>query len=71
MKVLVEAAFDDDPTNAAPHLQWIEQLLEWYYDPMYDHQLTAKQERIVQNRRSDERHCISAAGQLLTLINRP
>ena len=48
MKALVESAFGDDPMNTAPHCRWIEQLLEWYYDPMYDHQLTAKQERIVE-----------------------
>ncbi len=47
MKELVESAFDVDPTDPAPHCRWIEQLLEWYYDPMYDHQLTTKQERIV------------------------
>ena len=29
------------------HLRWIERLLEWYYDPMYDHQLERKAERIV------------------------
>ena len=29
------------------HEQWIERLLSWYYDPMYDHQLAAKHERVV------------------------
>jgi tRNA 2-selenouridine synthase len=29
------------------HHAWIEQLLLWYYDPMYDYQLSKKQERIV------------------------
>lgn len=29
------------------HDQWIERLLIWYYDPMYDYQLAAKQERVV------------------------
>lgn len=57
MKVLVESAFDEDPTNAASHCRWIEQLLEWYYDPMYDHQLTAKQERIV---RTGDRTTVTA-----------
>ena len=38
----------------AAHLAWIEQLLEWYYDPMYDHQLTAKQGRVVLNGRSGD-----------------
>ncbi len=47
MREMVEAAFDVDPANDTPHRAWIEQLLEWYYDPMYDHQLTAKQARVV------------------------
>lgn len=29
------------------HERWIALLLAWYYDPMYDYQLKAKQERIV------------------------
>ncbi|HEY5680122.1 MAG TPA: tRNA 2-selenouridine(34) synthase MnmH [Pseudomonadales bacterium] len=29
------------------HHAWIEQLLLWYYDPMYDYQLSKKQDRIV------------------------
>lgn len=57
MKVLVESAFDEDPMGAASHCRWIEQLLEWYYDPMYDHQLTAKQERIV---RTGDRTSVTA-----------
>lgn len=28
------------------HLPWIERLLTWYYDPMYDYQLSAKQHRV-------------------------
>jgi hypothetical protein len=28
------------------HGPWIARMLEWYYDPMYDHQLAAKQTRI-------------------------
>ena len=63
MRELVEAAFDHDPANATPHLVWIEQLLEWYYDPMYDHQLTAKQGRIV---RTGDRAAISAYLQQTT-----
>ena len=31
------------------HESWIELLLKWYYDPMYDHQLAAKRDRIVFN----------------------
>lgn len=29
------------------HAGWIEQLLSWYYDPMYDHQLAGKRHRVV------------------------
>lgn len=29
------------------HAPWIERLLGWYYDPMYDYQLEAKRERVV------------------------
>lgn len=29
------------------HEPWIERLLTWYYDPMYDYQLARKQERVV------------------------
>ncbi len=29
------------------HENWIEQLLEWYYDPMYDYQLRSKQGRVI------------------------
>jgi len=39
------SAFASD--ERAVHLHWIERLLEWYYDPMYDHQLARKAERIV------------------------
>ena len=28
------------------HAGWIERLLSWYYDPMYDHQLRTKQRRV-------------------------
>ena len=47
MRELVEAAFDRDPATAAHAPRVDRTLLEWYYDPMYDHQLTAKQGRIV------------------------
>jgi len=33
--------------DCAHHLRWIERLLEWYYDPMYDYQLGRKAHRIV------------------------
>jgi tRNA 2-selenouridine synthase len=49
VRQLIEGAFDADPTDESLHLRWIERLLEWYYDPMYDHQLTAKQGRVVQS----------------------
>ena len=29
------------------HLFWIENLLNWYYDPMYDFQLSKKQDRVI------------------------
>lgn len=29
------------------HSGWIEQLLVWYYDPMYDYQLSRKQDRVL------------------------
>jgi len=36
------------------HERWIEQLLSWYYDPMYDYQLEQKQDRIVARGDADE-----------------
>ncbi len=33
--------------DSGRHHAWIEQLLRWYYDPMYDYQLGQKQDRIV------------------------
>jgi tRNA 2-selenouridine synthase len=54
---LLETAFGNDPRDEAAHLKWIERLLDWYYDPMYDHQLTAKQSRIV---RTGDRATIAA-----------
>ena len=29
------------------HIEWIQNLLSWYYDPMYDYQLEKKEARIV------------------------
>jgi tRNA 2-selenouridine synthase len=29
------------------HARWVELLLGWYYDPMYDHQIEAKRHRVV------------------------
>jgi tRNA 2-selenouridine synthase len=36
------------------HDEWVALLLEWYYDPMYDHQLAAKQERTLWRGNADE-----------------
>jgi len=45
----VKQSIDDAFASTSPHahLTWIEQLLEWYYDPMYDHQLTSKKSRVI------------------------
>ena len=43
----IDAAFADAPSDRDRHIEWIELLLEWYYDPMYDYQLQGKQTRIV------------------------
>jgi tRNA 2-selenouridine synthase len=37
----------DRAFDGGDHSTWVGLLLEWYYDPMYDHQLAAKQARIV------------------------
>ena len=42
---LMAGAFDQ--ASAELHRQWIDRLLQWYYDPMYDYQLGRKAERIV------------------------
>ena len=45
VRAQMTAAFaDSDP---AAHRRWIAMLLDWYYDPMYDHQLAGKRGRIV------------------------
>jgi tRNA 2-selenouridine synthase len=42
------AAFDQHESgDTEAHLHWVSALLEWYYDPMYDYQLTRKAERVV------------------------
>lgn len=33
--------------NPDAHRRWVGMLLDWYYDPMYDHQLAGKRRRIV------------------------
>ncbi len=52
LRDLIEVAFAAG--DAAAHLTWIAQLLEWYYDPMYDHQLKPKTDRIVARGAPDE-----------------
>ena len=47
MRDAIDAAFASDRAEPAAHLAWIERLLEWYYDPMYDHQLALKHSRVV------------------------
>lgn len=42
----IEAAFAGDSVEPALHEAWIGALLDDYYDPMYDHQLTMKHSRI-------------------------
>lgn len=43
-----------DQASADLHRQWIERLLAWYYDPMYDYQLAGKEQRIVRRGPVDE-----------------
>ena len=43
---MIGAALDEGFRNG-DHEAWIRLLLDWYYDPMYDYQLTSKQGRIV------------------------
>jgi tRNA 2-selenouridine synthase len=33
--------------DTGEHERWIELLLSWYYDPMYDYQLKQKRQRII------------------------
>ena len=40
-------AAGDPAQHPAPHREWIRALLKHYYDPMYDHQLAGKGERVV------------------------
>jgi len=47
VRAAIDDAFATADAAADHHLGWIELLLEWYYDPMYDHQLTAKHSRVV------------------------
>lgn len=43
----IQAELDNAFMAAAGHGAWIERLLTWYYDPMYDYQLSGKRERVV------------------------
>ena len=42
----INTAFGSGVTGSGLHLTWIGMLLDWYYDPMYDHQLMTKHGRI-------------------------
>jgi tRNA 2-selenouridine synthase len=42
VQALLEAGFQH-----GEHVPWVERLLSWYYDPMYDYQLARKQDRVV------------------------
>lgn len=42
----VQAALDRAFATGSGHGVWIERLLEWYYDPMYDYQLESKRSRV-------------------------
>lgn len=50
-QVMQEAFERGDPDR---HHAWIAMLLDWYYDPMYDYQLSRKQDRIVLRGGRDE-----------------
>jgi tRNA 2-selenouridine synthase len=43
----VRAVAEMTTNNLTKHQQWIEQLLERYYDPMYNYQLSHKKDRII------------------------
>ena len=42
VQTLMEAGF-----RTGDHTAWIERLLTWYYDPMYDYQLEKKSDRVI------------------------
>ncbi len=46
VRAAIEAAFSRGGDGEA-HVEWIGLLLDGYYDPMYDHQLTKKLDRVV------------------------
>ncbi len=43
---IVARSLEED-FDSGQHHNWIEQLLRWYYDPMYDYQLSKKRDRIL------------------------
>ena len=64
----VRAAFatkPDAPSYLNIHCLWIEKLLNWYYDPMYDYQLERKQPRVILSG-----DCSTIEGYLSTLQQR-
>ena len=46
-KSMTEAFTRHEAGDANGHLDWISDLLAWYYDPMYDYQLEQKNARVV------------------------
>ena len=50
-KAMQEAFERGEPER---HHAWIAMLLDWYYDPMYDYQLSRKEDRIVLRGGRDE-----------------
>lgn len=49
----VQAELDRAFATGDGHGAWIERLLEWYYDPMYDYQLERKRSRVAVNGRPE------------------
>ena len=48
LATLMDAAFRADASQRPDaHRLWIRRLLEYYYDPMYDYQLSGKQDRVL------------------------
>jgi tRNA 2-selenouridine synthase len=62
LRAVMVAALDTHQENADldGHDEWIEVLLTDYYDPMYDYQLSRKQDRIVMRGDHEELGCWSA-----------
>lgn len=47
LRAAFRARASDGQPDLAAHAVWVGQLLQWYYDPMYDHQLNGKLPRVV------------------------